>query len=117
MAAVLEQKNDPAGKFSSQVDEQIAQTTSRIRFHDLALGGLVLGAMVLVYATGMIVLDKYFVLPEGVRQLSLAGFVLALAGAAYLTLVRPITRQINPLYAAVRVEQTIDDAKNSVVGY
>jgi len=31
MAAVLETKRDPAEKFNTQVDEQIAQATSRIR--------------------------------------------------------------------------------------
>ena len=74
MAAVLEPK-DAAAKYESQVDEQIAQATSRIRAHDLTFGGLVLVALVLVYATAMIVLDKYLALPEWVRQLSLAGFV------------------------------------------
>ena len=57
MAAVAEKK-DPATKFGSQVDEQLAEATSRIRGHDLAFGGLVLGAMVLVYATAMILLDR-----------------------------------------------------------
>jgi hypothetical protein len=116
MAAVLDKK-DPAAKFGSQVDEQLAETTSRIRFHDLAFGGLVLGAMILVYATAMILLDRYLVLPEWVRQLALGGFVLAVAGVGYFTIVRPLRRQINPLYAAVQVERTIDDPKNSVVGY
>lgn len=116
MAAVLDKK-DPAAKFGSQVDEQLRETTSRIRFHDATFGGLVLGAMVLVYATTMILLDRYLVLPEWVRQLSLAGFLLAAAGVAYLTIVRPLRRPINPLYAALQVERTIDDAKNSVVGY
>ena len=67
MAAVLEQKD--AAKFDSQVDEQLAQATSRIRAHDLAFGGLILVALVLAYTTAMIALDKYLVLPEWVRHL------------------------------------------------
>lgn len=116
MAAVLDKK-DPAAKAGSQVDEQLAEATSRIRFHDLALGGLVLGAIVLAYATAMILLDRYLVLPEWVRQLSLAGLVAAAGGIAYLTVIRPLRREINPFYAAVQVERTIEDSKNSVVGY
>lgn len=116
MAAVLDKK-DPAAKAGSQVDEQLAEATSRIRFHDLAFGGLVIGAMVLAYAATMVLLDRYLVLAEWIRQLALTGFVAAVAGVAYLTLIRPIRREINPLYAAVQVERTIEDSKNSVVGY
>lgn len=116
MAAVLEPK-DSAAKHNSQVDEQIAQATSRIRAHDLAFGGLVLAALVLVYATAMICLDKYLDLPKGVRQVALACFGVALAGTAYLTLFSPLRKRINPLYAARQVERTIEDPKNSVTGY
>lgn len=117
MAAVLDPKTDPAARFETKVDEQIAEATSRIRAHDLTFGGLLVAALVLVYFTAMIVLDKYLVLPEWVRQLALGGFLLALGGAVWLTLVRPFRRQINPLYAAVQVERTVEDAKNSVAGY
>ncbi|WP_439620920.1 hypothetical protein [Gemmata sp.] len=117
MAAALDYKSDPASKFSSQVDEQIAQATSRIRVHDLVLGGLTLASLVAVYAAAMISLDKSLNLPEWVRQLSLAGFGAAFAAVAYLMVVRPLKRRINPLYAAARVEDTIDDAKNVVMGY
>ncbi|MBA4066433.1 MAG: hypothetical protein C0501_22515 [Isosphaera sp.] len=117
MASVLEQKPDPAAKFGSQVDEQIAQATTRIRTHDLALGGLTLAALTAGYAAAMISLDKYLNLPEWARQLALAGFLLVLAAAAYLLIARPLRRRINPLYAAARVEDTIEDAKNSVTGY
>src|SRR5262249_27279631 len=117
MAAVMDPKRAPAGKFGSQVDEQLAQATSRIRVHDLAFGGLTLVAMTLVYATAMVLLDRSLALPEWVRQLSLAAFLLAAAATAYVLIVRPACRHINPLHAAVQVEKTIDDAKNSVAGY
>ena len=116
MAAVLE-KPDPASKYESAVDEQIAEATSRIRFHDLAFGGLVLAGMVLVYATAMILLDKYLVLPEWVRQASLVGFAVAVVMVTLTTVVRPFRRLVNPLYAAVQVEKTVENAKNSVLGY
>ncbi|MBY0461294.1 MAG: hypothetical protein K2V38_28555, partial [Gemmataceae bacterium] len=116
MAAVLEPK-DLAARNSSRVEEQLAQTTSRIRTHDLLLGGLVLLALVLTYALAMISLDKAFVLPEWVRQVALLGFVGTFAGVGYLTIVRPLRKKINPLYAARQVERTIEDSKNSVTGY
>lgn len=116
MPAVLD-KTPVAEKHASQVDEQIAQAASRIRFHDVAFGVLVLIGLALVYATGMIVLDKYAVLPDWVRQLGLVAFFAASAAAGWFTIGRAFTRRVNPLYAAVQVEKTIDDAKNSVVGY
>lgn len=119
MAAVLEPNDtkEAAAKFGSQVDAQLAQATTRIRAHDLMFGGLVLVALVLVYATAMILLDKYLNLPQWVRQVSLLGFVGAFAGTAYVTIVSPLRKKINPLYAAKQVESTIEDAKNSVTGY
>ncbi|MDY3562003.1 hypothetical protein R5W23_003434 [Gemmata sp. JC673] len=119
MAAVLEPKDpkESAAKLGSQVDEQLAQATTRIRAHDLAFGALVLVAFVLAYATAVILLDKFFNLPQWLRQLSLLGFVGALAGITYLTIVNPLRKKINPLYAAKQVEGTIEDAKNSVTGY
>ncbi|VTR96500.1 Uncharacterized protein OS=Singulisphaera acidiphila (strain ATCC BAA-1392 / DSM 18658 / VKM B-2454 / MOB10) GN=Sinac_6530 PE=4 SV=1 [Gemmata massiliana] len=116
MAAVLEQA-EAATKNGTRVDEQIAQATSRIRTHDITFGGLVLVAFVLVYATAMILLDKYLGLAEWLRQVAFLGFLAACAGIAYATILSPLRKKINPLYAAKRVESTIDDAKNSVTGY
>ena len=116
MATVAERR-DPGADLGAEVDDQIAQAVTRIRAHDLALGGLLLAAAVLAYAAGMIVLDKALVLPEAARQVGLGGFALVAAGVAYLTLVRPLLRRVNPLYAAVRVERTIEDPKNTVSGY
>ena len=117
MAVAVEERDDPAAKFGSQVDEQIAQATGRIRAHDLMLGGLSLAALAAVYATAMIVIDQSFNLPEWVRQLALAVFLVVLAGTCYWLLIRPLRKRINPLYAAARVELTLDDPKNSVTGY
>lgn len=117
MATVLEEQKNPATKFGSQVDEQIAQATSRIRVHDLIFGVLTLAALLAIYATAMILLDRYLNLSEWVRQLALLGFVGVFGATAYWLIVRPLRNRINPLYAANRVERTIDDAKNSVTGY
>ncbi|HVL13948.1 MAG TPA: hypothetical protein VM529_15370, partial [Gemmata sp.] len=117
MAAVLDEKPDPVAKFGSRVDDQIAQATSRIRVHDVTLGVLCVGALAAVYAVAMILLDRYLNLDEWLRQLALGLFVLACGAVGYLLIARPLLKRINPLYAAARVEETIDDAKNSVTGY
>ncbi len=116
MATMIDPK-ELAAKFESRVEEQLAQATSRIRAHDIAFGSLLIVALVLVYATTMILLDKYFVLPESARQGSLAAFVVVLAAVGYCTLIRPLRLRINPLYAAKQVERTLEDNKNSVTGY
>src|SRR5687768_11951504 len=118
MAAVLlkADKNEAANKHGSQVAEQNAQATSSIRANDLSFGGLVLVAFTLVFATAMILLDKSLNLPEWLRQVALGGFLLIFAGLAYVTIISPFRKRINPLYAAKQVESTIDDAKNSVTG-
>jgi hypothetical protein len=120
MAAVLEPKEavaQAADRAGSRVDEQLAQATSRIRTYDVTFGATVLVVLALGYAAVAISLDKYLNLAEWVRQLMLAGFGAAFAVTAYFCVVRPAMRRINPLYAAARVEQTLDDAKNSVTGY
>ncbi len=117
MASVLEQQKNPIAKFGSQVDDQIAQTTSRIRIHDLTFGVLTLAAFAAFYATTMILIDRYLHLQEWVRQFAFLAFAAILTATTYRLIVRPIRRRINPLYAAARVEKTIEDAKNSVMGY
>src|SRR5580704_12783401 len=104
MAAVLEQQKSAGARYGSQVDEQIAQATSRIRIHDLTFGVLSLLAFVACYATTMILLDKYLNLSEWIRRLSLLGFGAVLLTATYSLVVRPLRNRINPLYAATQVE-------------
>jgi hypothetical protein len=117
MASVMDQQKDPVTRYRSLVDEQIAQTASRIRIHDATLGVLLLAAITVFYATAMILLDKSLNLAEWVRQLALVGFLGLVGGVGYVFLVRPLLRPINPLYAAAQVEKTIEDPKNSVTGY
>src|SRR5262245_50511683 len=117
MAVALDGTKDPATTFGAQVDEQITQATGRIRAHDLTLGGLTLAAIAAIYTSVIIVCDRYLNLADWVRQVALAGLLATLAVVGYWLVVRPLRKRINPLYAAARVEKTIDDAKNSVTGY
>ncbi|HSQ56600.1 MAG TPA: hypothetical protein VLM40_12730, partial [Gemmata sp.] len=117
MASLAEGKSEPVAKFMSQVDEQIAQASSRIKIHDITLGMLALAAMVAVYATVMVLVDKSLNLSEWVRQICWFAFVVAGATIGFFLFARPLLKPINPLYAAARVEDTIEDAKNSLTGY
>lgn len=117
MASVLERPAASAPRYDPRIDQQLAQAVGRIRAYDATLGVLTLAAVVAGYATVMIVLDKNFHLPEWVRQAGLGGLVTVVAALGYFLLVRPLTRRINPLYAAALVEHTLEDAKNRVTGY
>src|SRR5205823_13830597 len=52
---------------------------------------------------------------RGTGWAALAGYLAFAAGFLYLTLFRPSRRQINPYFAAHQVEQTVPNAKNSLV--
>ena len=116
MATAVE-PTSPTSTFTTEVDRQIDQATNRIRTHDAILGLLILGSFLTAYAVGMIILDKLYAFPASARQASFFGFVAVFAAVAYLVLIRPLRRRVNPLYAAMQVERTIEDSKNSVAGY
>jgi hypothetical protein len=107
----------PPPKYERFVEDQLARARGRIRALDAAAIGLVLLLGTLIYCLVMTLLDQAFELPVGLR---LAGFVL-FVGAALLYLARAgyrlLSRRINPYYAAKQIEQTLPDAKNSVVNW
>ena len=70
-------------------------------------------ALLLAYTATMIVLDKSLVLPEWVRQVSLAAFVAAMASAAYLTLVRPMRLRINPRRRRRRIAARLGERRTA----
>lgn len=115
--ATVEEPTRVAGRHESFVAAQIDRASRQIRGHDLGIATLGLVAGALVYTLGMILLDRWLVLPAIVRQ-SAFGFAL-LAAIAYATVIlsRPFRRTINPFYAARQVERTIPGAKNSVVNW
>ena len=86
------------------------------------LGGTAVNSTLLDSTTGRVLIDGLCEHPAlsthgpdvCLRQIALGGLVSGLAATVYLLLVRPLRRDINPLYAAVQVEKTIDDPKNSV---
>jgi hypothetical protein len=104
-------------RYDAALDRELSRAAERIRFHDVLTGGLGLAVLTLGYAIAAILLDRWLVLPDWVRQVNLAVFLLAFAGLGYVLLVRPLRRSVNPRFAARRVESTVTDAKNAVINW
>ncbi len=110
-------KPTPAAKHERFVEEQLDRARRRIRNFDTLSAILTLAAAVLVYALVMAGLDRAFGLPVEVRT---AVFVAAAAVAACyagLIVFRRVQWHVNPYYAARRLEQTIPNAKNSLINW
>ena len=117
MATEVGPQSKTAPKYETFVERQIARARGRIRALDVAAVGLALLLATLAYCLIMTFLDQALDLPAGAR---LAAF-LVFAAAAVLSLgvaaFRLLSRRVNPYYAARQIEQTLPDAKNSVVNW
>lgn len=97
------------------VERQLVAARRRVRLLDYFLAGLSLGVVSLFLLLIALLVNRYFETPRGTGWAAL-GVYLALAGGfLYLSLFRTSRRQINPYFAARRVEETVPNAKNSLV--
>lgn len=118
MASSVAARRPEAGyQASVVVEKQLAEAVSRIRVHDVLAGTLLLAVWTAAYALVMIVVDRLVVLPDWVRQVSWAGFVLVSGLLVWWKLIQPVRLRINPLYAAAQVEKTLEDPKNLLTAY
>jgi hypothetical protein len=110
-------KPAPASKYDAFVESRLARARSRIRSLDVAAALLGFVAITLGFALVMAVVDRSLELAPLFRQLAFAGYLLC--SALYLTfaLILPLSRRLNPYYAARQMEQVIPGAKNSVVNW
>ncbi|MCX7701808.1 MAG: hypothetical protein N2039_13100, partial [Gemmataceae bacterium] len=99
------------------VEEQLRRAVRRIRQIDLLHGALGLGVIVLGYALVMMLADRWLHLPPWLRQGGLIVLSLGLVAYVWSILLKPIRRAVNPYYAAIQVERTIENARNSVVNW
>lgn len=115
--AVAQTREHLKNRYERFVEQQLQRAIRRVRFLDVVNGMLGVGAIILGYALVVVLLDRWLQLPQSVRQVGFVGLVIA--GGIYLwrTVVTPLVRPVNPYYAAIQVEQTIPDAKNSVVNW
>src|SRR4051794_36819178 len=104
-------------RHESFVDAELARARGRIRAQDVGLAALGLVVGTLVYALGMILLDRWLQLPSLVRQLALLGYLVTAGVYVAVVLLRPFRREVNPYFAARQVERAVPGAKNSVVSW
>jgi collagen type III alpha len=114
---VIAAKPNPGAKLESEVDRQIEKIVRRIRLHDACAGVALLAVIVLGYVALAMVLDRWLELPDWSRQLGFVGLLAASGAIAWYAIARPLRRTVNPLYAAKEVEDTAEEAKNSVVNW
>jgi hypothetical protein len=110
-------KTEPTSRHEQFVEQQLERARRRIRNLDTFTAVLTLLIGVLLYGLVMGGLDRAFDLDAGIRG---AAFVVAAAAAALyagLIVFRRIQWHVNPFYAARRLEQTIPNAKNSLINW
>ncbi|HMC63838.1 MAG TPA: hypothetical protein VKI65_02760, partial [Gemmataceae bacterium] len=118
MATAVEPgKQAGAPKYEAFVEKQLTRARARIRLLDMTAAALGLLVAVLAYALGMALLDSWFDLSLGMRQAAVVAFIVGVLVYLGVALIRPLSRQVNPYYAARQVEQTLPEAKNSVVNW
>ncbi|MFQ3651796.1 MAG: hypothetical protein SNJ75_15840 [Gemmataceae bacterium] len=113
--ATLSEK--PANKYQGLIRERLQHTLRRIRFVDLTAGLLGLLALVLGYLAVMIGLDVLFRLADGTRQVFTWFFFVGAGAYCWYFVVRPLCREINPHYAARRLEQSAGEGRHQVVNW
>jgi hypothetical protein len=106
-----------ATRAGAVVSNALGQTERRIRVIDLLAAGLGFVAGTCVYAAVTIGVDRVIALPEAVRQFLFIGYAVCAAAYVAFFVVRPLSRRINPYFAAREVERTLPGAKNSVINW
>src|SRR5262245_58862287 len=117
MASVQEPVKQAGTRHERFVQDQISQATRRVRMLDVMAAGLGLTIGVLAFGLPMILIDRWLQLPSLARQAAFLIFAAVALTYTWFVLLRPFRKRINPYYAAKQVEQTIPDAKNSLVNW
>jgi collagen type III alpha len=118
---LAEKRPSSATKFENFVEQELNRVRNRIRLVDVGLAALLFLVVTLTYALGMVLLERFVGLERGglgtgVRVVAFVLYALAALFALGLTGLR-LYRRINPYYAARQLEQTLPDAKNSMVNW
>lgn len=115
-----ESPQNPRGRlleYAEFIEEQIHAAQARIKSNDIfrAVLWIITGAMGLLFVE--IVLDHSIELPLIVRQVTLFVGVLVASVYAWVRIVGPWLRRINPLFAAKSIETVDPQFKNSLINY
>jgi hypothetical protein len=117
MSTTSRAKPVAAQKYEAFVDGQVTRAQRRIRLLDVAASGLGLVMATLAYALVMAVLDRWLHLSVTVRQVAFIVYLAAAAAYIAFRVIQPLSRRINPYYAALQVEHVLPGAKNSVINW
>jgi hypothetical protein len=116
MATLLDAPKGPTpAKIEEFVEKQLGAARRRVRVLDFFMAGLTLALLSLIFLFAVLLVDRYVETPRGTGWGVFAAYLALAAGFIYVALFRPSRRQINPYFAARQVEQTVPNAKNSLV--
>jgi collagen type III alpha len=116
MTTLLDAPKPPSpAKIEEFVEKQLRAARRRVRVLDFFMTGLALAVVSLIFLLAVLLVDRYVETPRGSGWGVLAAYLALAVGFIYLALYRPSRRQINPYFAARQVEQTVPNAKNSLV--
>jgi hypothetical protein len=118
MAAQTQAKGSSAARSEAFVEQQLAKARLRIRTLDVTAALLGFLALTFLFAVVAALADRWAGgLSAGARQFALVAYLLTSLAYLGVALVWPLLRSVNPYYAARKVEQTLPNAKNSVVNW
>jgi len=104
-------------QYESFVEQQLARARSRLRGLDLAVWVMGLGSVMVAYGLLESLADRLWHLPTGVRLAAWCCCAVAIAVGLGAGLTRLALQRVNPHYVARQLEQTVPDAKNSVINW
>jgi hypothetical protein len=110
-------KPSSTAKYEAFVEAKLARARQRIRLLDMGAAGLGFLVLTLAYGLIMALLDRSLDLPPWARQAAFSLYGLGALAYLGVFVVRPLSRRVNPYYAARQIEQTLPNTKNSVVNW
>src|SRR5437867_2571416 len=107
MATAVQNQRQSAPKYDAYVEGQLDRAQRRIRTLDVTTALLGFLAGTLAYGIVMALVDSAFTLPSNALHISFFVYLAAAVGYLGFTVVRPLRRQINPYFAARKVEENL----------
>lgn len=119
MASGVESRDRSSAE--AKIERQLADTCRRIRLFDAGANLLLLGSLVWAYAILFAIFDLTVDgadagWPLVLRWIGYSVF-LALAAVLAVQIAHRLMQHVNPYYAARRLEETVPEAKNSVISW
>ena len=117
MATVQRPTTNAKPQYETAVEQQFAYAARRLRGLDIAAWSLALAGIVLAYGLTVALLDRLRDLSTGIRLTAWCCFMAGVAIYLVAAFRRLAFRSVNPHFIARQLEQTVPDAKNSVINW